>query len=125
MAQMRSSATWGGRSWCRFPRSRSTLIFRETRAGAFMVELERPEDARGFFARTWCARSPRRAGSIPDIAQCSISFNRGRARCAGMHYQAAAPRGDQLVRCTGADPRRDRRPPARSRRPSCDTWRWS
>jgi dTDP-4-dehydrorhamnose 3,5-epimerase len=32
------------------------VIFEQTRlSGAFLVDLERREDSRGFFARTWCA----------------------------------------------------------------------
>ena len=44
------------------PRERS-VIFTETRLkGAFVIELERREDDRGFFARSFCQRSSRSAG---------------------------------------------------------------
>lgn len=77
------------------------MIFRETPIpGAFVVEPERIEDERGFFARTWCEREFREHGLDPRLAQCSVSFNRRAGTLRGMHYQAA-PHGEaKLVRCT-------------------------
>jgi dTDP-4-dehydrorhamnose 3,5-epimerase len=77
------------------------VIFRETPIpGAFVVEPERIEDERGFFARTWCEREFREHGLDPRLAQCSVSFNRRAGTLRGMHYQAA-PHGEaKLVRCT-------------------------
>ena len=35
----------------------SYVVFTETGlTGAFVIDLERIEDSRGFFARSWCAR---------------------------------------------------------------------
>jgi dTDP-4-dehydrorhamnose 3,5-epimerase len=77
------------------------VIFRETPLpGAFLVEPERLEDERGFFARTWCAREFAERGLNAALAQCSTSYN---ARCGtlrGMHYQAAPHEEAKLVRCT-------------------------
>jgi len=67
--------------------------------GAFMIETERLEDERGFFARTYCRREFIRFGLNPDIAQCNISYNVSRGTLRGMHYQY--PRGEaKLVRCS-------------------------
>lgn len=69
-------------------------------AGAFVVELERIEDDRGFFARSYCAEEFARNGLKPVNAQSSISFNRRRGTLRGMHYQAAPHGETKLVRCT-------------------------
>lgn len=77
------------------------MIFRETAlAGAFILESERVEDERGFFARTWCRREFEERGLDPKLVQCSISFNRRRGTLRGMHYQAAPHAETKLVRCT-------------------------
>lgn len=67
--------------------------------GAWRVELERHEDQRGFFARTFCRREFESAGLDPRVAQCSLSFNRRRGTLRGMHWQAAPHGENKLVRC--------------------------
>ncbi len=60
------------------------MIFIETELkGAFIVEPERLEDERGFFARSWCKREFETHGLNPSLVQCNISFNRkkGTLRC--------------------------------------------
>jgi dTDP-4-dehydrorhamnose 3,5-epimerase len=77
------------------------VIFTETRLkGAFILELERREDDRGFFARSWCRKEFESHNLNPVIAQCNVSFNRLKGTLRGMHY--AAPPFDEakLVRCT-------------------------
>lgn len=81
-------------------------------AGAYVIEIEPVLDARGFFARTWCADELRARGLETDVAQCSISFNRKRGTLRGLHYQAAPHEEVKIVRCTAgaifdviADPR--------------------
>ncbi|MDP2480841.1 MAG: dTDP-4-dehydrorhamnose 3,5-epimerase [Candidatus Palauibacterales bacterium] len=77
------------------------MIFRETEiSGARVVEVERLEDERGFFARTWCSSEFQDAGLSPRLVQCSLSFNRERGTLRGLHYQAAPYREAKLVRCT-------------------------
>jgi dTDP-4-dehydrorhamnose 3,5-epimerase len=68
-------------------------------AGAFIVEPERIEDERGFFARTWCAREFEAQGLEPRLAQCSVSFNRAKGTLRGLHFQKRRPEA-KLVRCT-------------------------
>lgn len=68
-------------------------------AGAFVVELQRLEDDRGFFARTFCAEEFRAHGLDPVVSQCSVSFNRRRGTLRGMHFQAAPHEEAKLVRC--------------------------
>jgi dTDP-4-dehydrorhamnose 3,5-epimerase len=77
------------------------MIFRETALkGAYIVEPERVEDERGFFARTWCRRELEDHGLNPKLAQCSISFNRRRGTLRGMHFQMEPHAEAKLVRCT-------------------------
>ncbi len=77
------------------------MIGRETKLrGAFILEIERIEDERGFFGRTWCRNEFTRYGLNLNIAQCSISFNHKRGTLRGMHYQIAPHLEAKLVRCT-------------------------
>jgi dTDP-4-dehydrorhamnose 3,5-epimerase len=77
------------------------VIFAPTAlSGAVVVELERREDERGFFARSFCRREFEAQGLDPCVAQCNVSFNRRRATLRGLHWQAA-PHGEvKLVRVT-------------------------
>jgi dTDP-4-dehydrorhamnose 3,5-epimerase len=68
--------------------------------GAFLVEPERREDQRGFFARTWCAREFEAHGLNPRLVQCSVSFSKRKGTLRGMHYQTAPYQEAKLVRCT-------------------------
>jgi len=68
--------------------------------GAAVVDLERREDERGFFARSFCQREFEAQGLETTVAQCNVSFNRRRGTLRGMHWQAA-PHGEaKLVRVT-------------------------
>jgi len=76
------------------------VIFTETSLeGAFVIEPERREDARGFFARTWCAREFETRGLMTRIAQCSTSFNKKKGTLRGMHYQVPPFAETKIVRC--------------------------
>ncbi len=76
------------------------VIFTQTKlAGAYIVEPERLEDARGFFARTWCQREFEAHGLNPHLVQSSISFNKKKGTLRGMHYQVAPHEEVKLVRC--------------------------
>jgi len=75
--------------------------FRETPLrGAFLVELERIEDQRGFFARSFCRDEFTAHGLSAVVAQCNVSWNRFRGTLRGMHYQASPYQEAKLVRCT-------------------------
>jgi dTDP-4-dehydrorhamnose 3,5-epimerase len=68
--------------------------------GAFIVRPEPIADERGFFARTFCREEFVAQGLNPNLAQCSVSFNKRRGTLRGMHYQKAPHEEDKLVRCT-------------------------
>jgi dTDP-4-dehydrorhamnose 3,5-epimerase len=77
------------------------MIFTSTGiGGVWMIEAERLEDDRGFFARTWDGEEFADRGLNPKLAQCSISYNRTRGTLRGMHYQGAPHEEAKLVRCT-------------------------
>ena len=77
------------------------MIFTESAlAGAYLVEMERIEDDRGFFARSYCAAEFAAHGLPADMPQCSVSFNSRRATLRGLHFQADPHAEDKLVRCT-------------------------
>lgn len=67
---------------------------------AWLIEPDRHEDERGFFARTWCQREFEERGLTADLVQCSVSFNKARGTLRGMHFQAAPNEEAKLVRCT-------------------------
>jgi len=77
------------------------MIFRETALkGAYLIEPERAEDERGYFARTWCAQEFAEHGLNSSLAQCGTSFNKCRGTLRGMHYQVAPYAEVKLIRCT-------------------------
>jgi dTDP-4-dehydrorhamnose 3,5-epimerase len=79
----------------------SALIFTETKlAGAFVIDLERREDNRGFFARAFCQHEFEDHGLKPVIAQANIAFNRHKGSVRGMHFQFPPAAETKLVRCT-------------------------
>lgn len=69
-------------------------------AGAFAIELERMEDERGFFARSFCTGEFERHGLKATVAQCNVSWNRRRGTLRGLHFQAAPHEEAKVVRCT-------------------------
>lgn len=77
------------------------MIFTETKLrGAFVIEPERHEDERGFFARTWSRREFEERGLNPDLAECNLSLSTRRGTLRGMHFQAWPHAQAKLVRCT-------------------------
>ncbi|HSG38121.1 MAG TPA: dTDP-4-dehydrorhamnose 3,5-epimerase [Thermoanaerobaculia bacterium] len=77
------------------------MIFRETPLpGAWVLEPERFEDERGFFARTYCRRDFADRGLDPEIAQCSVSYNHRKGTLRGLHFQTAPHEEVKLVRVT-------------------------
>jgi dTDP-4-dehydrorhamnose 3,5-epimerase len=77
------------------------MIFTETRLkGAYIIELEKRWDDRGFFARSWCENEFAEHNLNPRLVQCNISFNKKKGTLRGMHYQAEPRAEAKLVRCT-------------------------
>jgi dTDP-4-dehydrorhamnose 3,5-epimerase len=76
------------------------MIFKTTPlADARLVIAEPLRDARGWFARLFCAEEFAREGLPASFVQQNVSFSRLPGTLRGMHYQAA-PHGEaKLVRC--------------------------
>lgn len=68
--------------------------------GAMIVDLQRLEDERGFFARSFCRREFDQLGMNSDVVQANVSFNVNKGTLRGMHYQVAPAPETKLVRCT-------------------------
>jgi dTDP-4-dehydrorhamnose 3,5-epimerase len=77
------------------------MVFNETSLrGAFVIELERRGDERGYFARAFCAREFEAHGLEPVIAQGNVAVNRSKGTLRGMHFQYPPAAESKLVRCT-------------------------
>jgi dTDP-4-dehydrorhamnose 3,5-epimerase len=68
--------------------------------GAWLIELDRREDERGFFARMWCRQELAAQGLDTEIAQESVSYNRHRGTVRGLHFQRPPHEETKIVRCT-------------------------
>ena len=77
------------------------MIFTETKLkGAYLIDIERLKDERGFFARSWCQKEFQDQGLNSKLVQCSISFNAKKGTLRGMHYQIKPFEETKLIRCT-------------------------
>ncbi len=77
------------------------MIFSETAlAGAFLIELDRRKDERGYFARSFCVQEFADHGLPTGVLQCNVSFNLTRGTLRGMHFQRTPLAEAKLVRCT-------------------------
>ena len=77
------------------------MIFTETKlAGAYIIDVERREDNRGFFARAFCQHEFEDHGLRPIIAQANLAYNNRKGTLRGMHFQYPPAAETKLVRCT-------------------------
>ena len=68
--------------------------------GSYIIELEKSEDERGFFARTWDIEKFKELNLKRDIIHCNISFSMIKGTIRGMHYQIPPYAESKLIRCT-------------------------
>jgi dTDP-4-dehydrorhamnose 3,5-epimerase len=77
------------------------MLFIETKLkGAFIIELDRHDDARGFFARAFCQEEFAAHGCNPEIVQSNIGYNRYKGTVRGMHFQFPPAAETKLVRAS-------------------------
>jgi len=77
------------------------MIFTETALkGAFLIDLERRDDERGFFARAFCQHEFEAHGLKPVIAQMNIGSNRKKGTLRGMHFQYPPAAETKVVRAS-------------------------
>jgi dTDP-4-dehydrorhamnose 3,5-epimerase len=76
------------------------MIFTETPLpGAYLIDLEKRGDDRGFFARAFCANELAARGLAARFVQVNDSLTAQKGTLRGMHYQLAPKAETKLVRC--------------------------
>jgi len=68
--------------------------------GAYIIDLERREDPRGFFARSWCRKEFGDHGLCEEFVQINVGYSTKKGTLRGMHHQAAPHEEVKVVRCT-------------------------
>ena len=77
------------------------MIFAETKLkGAYVIDLERVTDERGFFARRWCAKEFSSHGLSPAVVQVNIGHNIKKGTIRGMHFQITPFAEVKVVYCS-------------------------
>lgn len=77
------------------------MIFTETKlSGAYVIEIEKIEDERGFFTRTFDKNEFIKMKLDSEFVQSSISQNKKKGTIRGMHYQTKPYEESKIVRCT-------------------------
>jgi dTDP-4-dehydrorhamnose 3,5-epimerase len=77
------------------------MIFNHTTLNdAFLIDIEKREDSRGFFARAWDIKEFQQNGLNSNLVQCNISRSKKKGTIRGMHYQKYPHQEAKLIRCT-------------------------
>lgn len=77
------------------------MIFTPTKLqGAFIIDLEKRTDDRGFFARTFCQNEFAQNNLETNFVQGNTSLSLKKGTLRGMHFQKAPYGEDKLVKCT-------------------------
>jgi dTDP-4-dehydrorhamnose 3,5-epimerase len=76
------------------------VLFHETPLkGAYVIELEKRGDDRGFFARFFCRNEFEKAGLVKEFLQVNNSLSRDEGTLRGLHYQLPPRAETKIVRC--------------------------
>lgn len=67
--------------------------------GAYVIELDLKSDARGHFARAFCAREMAEQGLKTDLVQVNMTYSRHKGTLRGLHYQSEPACDGRIVRC--------------------------
>jgi len=77
------------------------MIFTETKLkGAYLVEIKKLEDERGFFGRAWCQQEFEEVGLNAQVKQINTSYSVHQGTIRGMHYQIDPYQETKFIRCT-------------------------
>lgn len=77
------------------------MIFTETKLkGAYIIDLDRISDERGFFSRRWCAKEFALQRLNPSVVQVNIGHNIKKGTVRGMHFQIEPNAEVKLVYCS-------------------------
>jgi dTDP-4-dehydrorhamnose 3,5-epimerase len=76
------------------------MIFARTKIpGSWIIELEKFEDERGFFARAWCKNEFEARGLSQEWVQANLALSKKKGTLRGLHYQVAPYEEVKLMRC--------------------------
>ena len=67
--------------------------------GAYVIDLQKHEDHRGFFARAWCENEFKDQGIETTWVQANLAYSEHKGTLRGMHYQVAPYAEVKLMRC--------------------------
>ena len=77
------------------------MIFNKTKLeGAYIIEIEKHGDERGFFSRSWCNKELEDHGLNSKMVQANIGFSLKKGTLRGLHFQMAPYQEVKVVRCT-------------------------
>ena len=76
------------------------LIDKTPLEGVLVTSLQKIEDERGFFARTYCQQELVDAGVDIHLVQTNVSGNKARGTLRGLHYQDYPHPDKKLVTCS-------------------------
>src|ERR1700733_14223489 len=76
------------------------MKFIETKLkGAYIIEADSLDDARGSFARIFCKDAFKKIGHTKEFVQFNQSVNNKKGTVRGMHYQAQPHSEIKLIKC--------------------------
>ena len=67
--------------------------------GAYILDIDRLGDDRGFFARVFCRHEFKDLGLTREIVQINNSFNSQTGTLRGLHYQLPPHEETKIIRC--------------------------
>ncbi len=67
--------------------------------GSFVIDLDKREDERGFFARLFCINEFDQNQADRNIVQVNNSLSRDKGTLRGIHYQLSPKSETKIVRC--------------------------
>jgi len=77
------------------------MLFNETKLpGVFVIDIEKLEDERGFFATFWNKDVFKEHNLESKLSESDISFNKKKGTLRGLHYETHPHEREKLVRCT-------------------------
>ncbi len=68
--------------------------------GAYVIEVDKIQDERGFFGRLWCENELKNYGLNTNIVQSNVSLSKKKGTLRGMHFQRGEYAETKFVRCT-------------------------
>lgn len=76
------------------------MLFTETKLlGAFVIEIEKRADERGFFGRAWCQQEFAEHGLVSQFVQINNSLSIKKGTLRGLHYQLPPHQEVKIMRC--------------------------